>query len=173
MSRDNHAENRVFRKRLHDQKLLFGGCRACFGDLETAFKKFKNFIFRFKIYDFLVIFSPWHLYSANERARVVLQETYNKKLGKVGNRIKNGSEPWWVVKILDQKSNIFDFFFNFDKKHWNLLLLDSVVNFMSFTANKSVYKIKKWKIFEKIHIFENCFLTTRWHQIKNSSIPNS
>ena len=57
ITRDNHAENRVFTKRLYDQKLLFGGCRACFGDLETIFEKFKNFIFRSKIYDFLIIFS--------------------------------------------------------------------------------------------------------------------
>ena len=40
MSRDRHAENRVFRKRLYDQKLFIGGCRACFSDLETALKKF-------------------------------------------------------------------------------------------------------------------------------------
>ena len=57
MNRDASAENRVFRKRFYNQKLLFGGCRACFSDLETVFKKFENFIFRPEIYDFTVIFS--------------------------------------------------------------------------------------------------------------------
>ena len=56
ITRDARAENRVFIKRLDDQKLLFSGCRACFSDLETAFKKFPKIIFRPKIYDFTEFF---------------------------------------------------------------------------------------------------------------------
>ena len=37
-----HAENRVFRKWSCDPKLLIGGCRACFGDLESILKILKN-----------------------------------------------------------------------------------------------------------------------------------
>ena len=57
MIRDANAENRVFRKRFFGQKLLFGGCRARFSDLEKHFKKDKKNFFRSKIYDFLVNFS--------------------------------------------------------------------------------------------------------------------
>ena len=57
MGRYPSAENRVFTKRLYDQKLLLGGCRACFSDLETVFKKCKNFILRLEIYDFTEFFS--------------------------------------------------------------------------------------------------------------------
>ena len=49
------TENAVFRKRLHDRKLLFGCCRAWFENLEIHFENIENHIFRSKIYDFLVI----------------------------------------------------------------------------------------------------------------------
>ena len=69
ITRDRHAENRVFIKRLYGQKLSFGGCKACFSDLETIFQKFKNFNFRSKIYDFLNFFRNSALTSDHKRSQ--------------------------------------------------------------------------------------------------------
>ena len=94
MARDHNAENRIFRKRLYAQKLLFGGCRAWFSGLETIWKNLKNFRFWLEIYDFVVFFrnlaktapsqTPSRTnHSANERSCFVPSDSCHKKFGKV------------------------------------------------------------------------------------------
>ena len=55
--RDNHAETRVFTKRSCGPKLLIGGCRACFGGLETILEIIKNPSLWSEIVDLRLFFS--------------------------------------------------------------------------------------------------------------------